>query len=121
MCSSPLSFDGAASSSATVHHISPPPSRTDFARRPGSGLKKASPASSNSSEDRRRNASKANRWKAGESLLDHSETGKIRPGSAEGFFRGQREPVRMLLSNSSASPSRIGHGGAHAGLDDVRS
>ena len=119
MCSSPLSFDGAASSSATVHHISPPPSRSDFARRPGSALKKTSPASSSSSEDRKRSAGKVKRWKAGEGVLDHSESGKIRPGSAEGFFKGQRAPVRMILSTGSSSPSRIGHGGTHGGLDEV--
>lgn len=124
VCCSQLSFDGAASSSATVHHISPPPSRSDFARRPGSALKKTSPASSSSSEDRKRGAAKVKRWKAGEGVLDHSESGKIWPGSAEGFFKGQRAPVRMILSTGSAhlgssSPSWLGHRGTHGGLDEV--
>ncbi len=103
--STTVSFDGAASSSATVHHMSPPPSRNEDARRPASAQKKTSPASSNSSEDRRRSVSKVKEKAAG-SPLEYSETGKIRwhPASAEGFFKGQRSPIRMVISKTTTSP-----------------
>jgi hypothetical protein len=113
ICSSPLSFDGAASSSATVHHMSP---RNEYDRRPLSARKKTSPASSNSSEDRRRTTAK-NKNKC--CPHEFSETGKIRPASAEGFFKGQRAPVRMNISNSlSSCPSTPGKG-MDSCLDEV--
>jgi len=119
---SPQSMDGAASSSATIHHVSPRQSR---AARPASAqqrLKRGSPAGSNSSEEAKVRPSKAAVWKRKEGRL-HSDGGKVRPASAEGFFRGQQKPVRMTMSPSPrllASPTRSHAAGGHGRLLEVR-
>lgn len=97
--SSPLSLDGAASNSATIRHDSP---RRRTAR-PTSALeqrnKKDSFAVSSIPEDFKQGANKNNTWKIGGNHF-HSSSGKVRPASAEGFFKGQRMPVRMTMPSS---------------------